>query len=175
MSFPLILLPKRFAYVEDDQDFLELLRMTLSRKHSRMFFEAPQEALATLRQEVNYWDWLTRILSQSHRSRAEGKGEAALYVSSYFNDWRRFNLASVLAIDNGMPGMDGVILFLMRIVALLPPGKHCAGGAVRGSRFPRPCGDGSLDGAKAHHVLTALPNTPVSGRGRGISMLVRAQ
>jgi CheY-like chemotaxis protein len=110
MSFPLILLPKRFAYVEDDQDFLELLRMTLSRKHSRMFFEAPQEALATLRQEVNYWDWLTRILSQSHRSRAEGKGEAALYVSSYFNDWRRFNLASVLAIDNGMPGMDGIQL-----------------------------------------------------------------
>jgi hypothetical protein len=71
--------------------------------------------------------------------------------------------------------IHGVILFLMRIVALLPPGKHCAGGAVRGSRFPRPCGDGSLDGAKAHHVLTALPNTPVSGRGRGISMLVRAQ
>ncbi len=110
MSFPLVQLPKRFAYVEDDQDFLDILRMTLPRKHSRMFFEAPQEALSTLRQEVSYWDWLSQILSQSHRSRAEGKGEAALYVSSYFNDWRRFNLAGVFVIDNGMPGMDGIQL-----------------------------------------------------------------
>jgi len=89
---------------------------------------------------------------------------------------QRFSPRKIIAIAaSGERAFQGVILFLMRIVALLPPGKHCAGGAVRGSRFPRPCGDGSLDGAKAHHVLTALPNAPVSGRERGISMLVRAQ
>lgn len=110
MTFQLVQLPKRFAYVEDDLDFLDVLRMTLPRQHSRLFFEAPHEALVALRHEVNYWDWLTQVLSESHRSRTDGKGEAALYVSSYFNDWRRFNLAGVLVIDNGMPGMNGIQL-----------------------------------------------------------------
>ena len=110
MTFPLVCLPKRFVYVEDDQDFLDVLRMTLPQSNSRVFFDDPRAAQMALTQEAIHWSWLTDVLSRSHLSRTEGKGEAALYAGSYFNDWRRFSLTGVLVVDNGMPVMNGVQL-----------------------------------------------------------------
>ncbi|MDO9099600.1 MAG: response regulator [Caldisericota bacterium] len=117
MAFPLVLLPKRVMYVEDAVSFLEVLRLTMSNKHSREFVDSAHIALMTFAKEVAYWAGISEVLNKSHLARIEGKGEAAHYISSYFSDWRRFHLTGVLIVDFDMPGMDGLEL-IQKIKAL---------------------------------------------------------
>ena len=51
MAFPLVLLPKRVMYVEDAVSFLEVLRLTMSNKHSREFVDSAHIALMTFAKE----------------------------------------------------------------------------------------------------------------------------
>ena len=81
-------------------------------------------------------------------------------------------IQSVLAAPEDPPLYKINLPAVLRAFSGLPPGLRQHLGRRLSDRL---IAIGSLDGAKAHHVLTALPNTPVSGRGRGISMLVRAQ
>lgn len=102
-SFPLVLLPKRVVYVDDDGRMLDILRMTMPKKTSREFIGSPDAALQTLSQEAQYWRAVERLL-------ARGGGSANLYASSYFTDWRRFHLTEVLIVDYAMPGLTGLEL-----------------------------------------------------------------
>ena len=52
MAFPLVLLPKRVMYVEDAVSFLEVLRLTMSNKHSREFVDSAHIALMTFAKEA---------------------------------------------------------------------------------------------------------------------------
>ncbi|MES2784327.1 MAG: response regulator [Pseudomonadota bacterium] len=115
-SFPLLLLPRRVAYVDDQGIYLDALRSSLTRSGagastaiSRAFIDSPETALTTIRQEVNYWHAVEGLLAEARNAREE-RGEAKLYVERYFRDWRRFRLTSVLFIDYAMPGMNGVQL-----------------------------------------------------------------
>lgn len=108
-AFPLVLLPKRIVYVDDDGNMLDVLRRTMPKKVSRAFIGSPEAALHTLSQEAQYWRAIELLLAKSHEQRAD-EGEAKLYATSYFTDWRRFHLTGVLMVDYSMPGMSGVEL-----------------------------------------------------------------
>jgi len=107
-GFPLVLLPKRVVYVDDDGKILDVLRMTMPKKVCREFIDSPDAALQALSQEEQYWRSIEEVLACAHESRRDGMGEAQLYVNSYFRDWRRFHLTGVLIVDYNMPGMDGL-------------------------------------------------------------------
>lgn len=106
--FPLVLLPKRVVYVDDDGWFLDILQKTMPRRRTREFIESPDAALQTLSQETAYWRDVEALLSGAQAARLDGMGEAPLYVRKYFQDWRRFHLTSVLIVDHGMPSMTGI-------------------------------------------------------------------
>lgn len=102
-SFPLLQLPKRVVYVDDDGRMLDILRMTMPKKMCREFIGSPEAAVKTLSQEAQYWRTIERMLAKS-------SGEAQVYANSYFTDWRRFHLTAVLIVDYAMPGLTGVEL-----------------------------------------------------------------
>jgi len=108
--FPLVLLPKRVIYVDDQGGFLDILRKTMPKRLSREFIDQPNAALQALLQETTYWCGVESLLSRAHEFRSDGEGEAPLYVKLYFQDWRRFHLTGVLIVDYAMPGLDGVEL-----------------------------------------------------------------
>lgn len=109
-EFPLVLLPRRIVYVDDDGRMLDILRMTMPAQMSREFIGSPTAALAQLTQEISYWRGIERVLSQGYEQSAEGSGEAQHYATSYFRDWRRFHLTGVLIVDYAMPGLTGLEL-----------------------------------------------------------------
>lgn len=107
MRFPLIKFPKRSVYIDDKGAFLDQIRMTMPSKFSRQFIESPRLAIETLKQEATHWQDIQNLLADDAAS-GEGAGLAALYASTYFNDWRRFHLTSVLVVDYSMPSMNGL-------------------------------------------------------------------
>lgn len=107
-NFPLVLLPKRVVFVDDDQDFLEVVRFAIPRDFSRTFISDPHRALLALTQEAPYWAELETLMMTAHQARIEGLGEPHVYANAYFNDWRRFHVTTVLVVDYAMPGMTGV-------------------------------------------------------------------
>lgn len=107
-SFPLVLLPKRVVYVDDDGRMLDILRMTMP-KVSREFIGSPEAALQTISQEAQYWRAIEVLLGKA-RERSPEPGAAHLLANEYFTDWRRFHLTGVLIVDYSMPGMNGVEL-----------------------------------------------------------------
>ncbi len=107
--FPLVRLPKRVVYVDDDGAFLDALRKTMP-KNAREFRDSPQTTLEALRGETPYWRAIELLLSNAQEARDTPGGEAALYVQRYFQDWRRFHLTGVLIVDYNMPGMTGIDL-----------------------------------------------------------------
>lgn len=113
-SFPLLQLPRRVAYVDDQGNYLDALRSSLTRSGAspataRAFIDSPETALQTIGQEVTYWGAVQGLLAEARDAR-DDRGEAKHYVERYFRDWRRFRLTSVLFIDYAMPGMNGVQL-----------------------------------------------------------------
>lgn len=108
--FPLVMVPKRIVFVDDRGSFLNKLQTIMPRRQSREFISSPQAALHELLQEVSYWRGIEALLSGSLQARMDERGEAGLYVHSYFQDWRRFHLTSVLIVDYAMPGLNGLDL-----------------------------------------------------------------
>lgn len=106
---PLVKLPKRIVYVDDDGSFLDALRKTMP-KHAREFSDSPRLTLEAIRGEMPYWRAIELLLANAHDSRDTPGGEAGMYVKRYFQDWRRFHMTSVLIVDYNMPGMTGVDL-----------------------------------------------------------------
>lgn len=104
---PLIKLPKRVAYVDDKGQFLDVLRMSLSRKSARQFFDSPATALEQLKYEIRNWKSVQELLTDRVAG-AEIAGLASVYITGYFNDWRRFHMTTVLVVDYGMPSMNGL-------------------------------------------------------------------
>lgn len=104
---PLIKLPKRVVYVDDKGQFLDVLRMSLSRKSSRQFFDSPAVALEQLKYEIRNWKSVQELLTDQAAG-AEIAGLASIYITGYFNDWRRFHMTTVLVVDYGMPSMNGL-------------------------------------------------------------------
>ena len=104
---PLIKLPKRVVYVDDKGQFLDVLRMSLSRKSSRQFFDSPAVALEQLKYEIRNWKSVQELLTDQAAG-AEIAGLASVYITGYFNDWRRFHMTTVLVVDYGMPSMNGL-------------------------------------------------------------------
>jgi len=107
--FPLVKLPKRIVYVDDDGAFLDALRKTMP-KHAREFRDSPRLTLEAIRGETPYWRAIELLLANANESRDSPGGEASLYVKRYFQDWRRFHLTGVLIVDYNMPGMTGIDL-----------------------------------------------------------------
>lgn len=108
--FPLMQLPKRVIYVDDDAKLLDILRMTMPREMSRAFHTTAEAAHQSLAMEADYWRGIGKVLARASDRRIDGLGEAELYVQSYFRDWRRFHLTGVLIVDYMMPGMNGLEL-----------------------------------------------------------------
>ena len=108
MTFPLISIPKRVVYVDDKGSFLEILRKTMPRLLARQFISSPLEAVAQLSKEVAYWRDLERLLSVAEGRDDETIGFASTLISSYFGNWSRFHLTSVLIVDYAMPGLNGL-------------------------------------------------------------------
>lgn len=109
-TFPLVHLPKRVVYVDDDGRMLDILRMTMPRDNSRAFHTTAEAAHQALAMEADYWRGISKLLARAHEQRTAGLGEAEFFVQSYFQDWRRFHLTSVLIVDYMMPGMNGLDL-----------------------------------------------------------------
>lgn len=108
--FPLLLLPRRVVYVDDDEGFLSSLRAATPHRFAREYHSSPTAAALALREEQPYWDALHEMLAQAPVARAEARGEASFYVERYFRDWRRFRLTSLLIVDYAMPGLNGLDL-----------------------------------------------------------------
>jgi len=107
---PLVKLPKRIVYVDDDGAFLDALRKTMPKHSSREFRDSPRLTLEAIRGETPYWRAIELLLANAHEARDTPGGEASLYVKRYFQDWRRFHLTGVLIVDYTMPGMTGIDL-----------------------------------------------------------------
>jgi CheY-like chemotaxis protein len=116
--FPFVQIPKRVIYVDDDGKLLDALRMTMQTQAAREFINSPEAALQSLSQEMLYWNSIEGLLSTVQERRMDGFPEAAQYVRSYFNDWRRFHVTGVLVVDYNMPGLNG--LELLRRVSACP-------------------------------------------------------
>lgn len=97
-TFPLLFLPTRVVYVDDKGNFLEVLRKTHFRKHARQFFTSPLDAIDVLGKENDHWKALEKLLSAIESGLDETRGFAAKLVASYFNDWSRFHLTTVLTV-----------------------------------------------------------------------------
>ena len=108
MTFPLISIPKRIVYVDDKGSFLETLRKTMPKNHARQFISTPSGAISRLAQEIVYWRELEQLLSVSENAGDDAFGFAARLVKSYFGNWSRFHLTSVLIVDYSMPGLNGL-------------------------------------------------------------------
>lgn len=110
MTFPLISIPKRVVYVDDKGSFLEVLRKTMPRHHAREFISSPLDAVERLSMEGMYWRDLERLLSVAETEGNERTGFATRLIESYFGNWSRFHLTSVLIVDYAMPGLSGLEL-----------------------------------------------------------------
>jgi CheY-like chemotaxis protein len=106
---PLVKLPKRIVYVDDDGAFLDALRRIMP-KHAREFRDSPRLTLEAIHGEMPYWRAIELLLANAHESRDTPGGEARMYVKRYFQDWRRFHMTGVLIVDYNMPGMTGIDL-----------------------------------------------------------------
>jgi CheY-like chemotaxis protein len=111
MNLPLVQLPARSVYVDDDGNFLNGIRLSVGRSHGRRFFTSQDQALSSLKTEIGYWRFVQQHISSSVTHALEnGFGLARKLASSYFNDSRRFHLTSCLLVDYTMPRRSGLDL-----------------------------------------------------------------
>lgn len=108
LTLPLVMLPKRVLFVDDDLDFLETIALSVPKWSGRLFATSPAEALAALASEPDHWAALEDVFLRAREARLDGSGEPSLFANAYFNDWRRFRLTTVVVLDHSMPQMTGI-------------------------------------------------------------------
>lgn len=108
LTLPLVMLPKRVLFVDDDRDFLEMIALAVPKWSGRMFATSPNDAIAALAGEPDHWAALEGVFLKAREARLDGSGEPSLFAKAYFNDWRRFRVTTVVVLDHSMPQMTGI-------------------------------------------------------------------
>lgn len=116
MPFPLIRLPMRVVYVDDDYFFLNALRTFNSKIVPAEYFESPLLAIERIHSEAPIWSDLVQLISEPDDELTNGR--ISKFVNRYFNDPRRFMTATVIVVDYELPGVNG--LDLIRQIAPWP-------------------------------------------------------
>ena len=107
-AFPLVQLPQRVVFVDDNAAWLQAMRLYVATGERRLFFDQAAQALSVLQRGQAAWDSLRDLL----HAYASGERSQLLagVAAGYFNQGARFRLNTVIVLDYAMPGMNGMEL-----------------------------------------------------------------
>lgn len=106
----------RVVYVDDDPFFLSALRSLNSKTVPAEYFQSPSLAIERIRSEAQIWSSLVQLISEPDDELTNSR--ISKFVNCYFNDPRRFMIATVIVVDYELPGVNG--LDLIRQIAPWP-------------------------------------------------------
>lgn len=109
MTLALIRIPRKTIFLDDVGSFLEALQITQDEDAEAQYHSSPRGAISVMQRETANWGAARALLySALADAKEKGIGYAPILAAGYFNDWRRFELSSLLVIDYMMPGMNGL-------------------------------------------------------------------
>lgn len=101
--------PGGVVFLDDDQDYLEMLAMVMPKRWFARFFVRPQACIDALLKEPPLWEadaWLQQEIINKWR-------DGAMLIPQILQYWRedgtkRFGLTQVCVVDYSMPAMTGL-------------------------------------------------------------------
>jgi len=109
MSFSLFRRPGSVVMLDDDLDFLEVVRTGLPRLWHTTLFTEPDRLLRHLKQEPPFWEADAWNQQQIVRKWSETKASLPTELISYWSKYsERFALTKVCIVDQIMPGITGL-------------------------------------------------------------------